>query len=197
MPTAQLWCGDNAHKGVGVFSYTGYELALADEYDPAIQYCIPIRVHGPRAFNVIAVWIKPAPRGGYLQHLTTALERYAGFIAERPTCLIGDFNHNPCFEKFKADGGFRRALDWLAAQGIVSAYHHHAREAHGYEATPTLYLYRKHVRTFHIDYCFLPAAWAQQMEALEVGAYAEWSPLSDHSPVFVQISDREAERCPA
>lgn len=188
-PTAQLWCGDNPHKGVGVFSYTGYQLALADEYDPAIRHCIPIRVTGPREFNVIAIWIKPASRGGYLPHLTTALERYAGFIAERDTCLVGDFNHNPCFEKFKAEGGFRRALDRLAAHGIVSAYHHHSGEVHGHETTPTLYMYRKPAPAYHIDYCFVPAAWAHQLAAVVVGAYAEWSPHSDHTPLFVWLEE--------
>ncbi|HEY8787857.1 MAG TPA: hypothetical protein VIM10_01790 [Actinopolymorphaceae bacterium] len=43
--------------------------------------------------------------------------------------------------------------------------------------------------TFHIDYCFVPAAWTNHIR-VEVGAFADWvgTGLSDHVPLTVDVT---------
>ena len=43
----RLWFGDNGNKGIGIFSYSGFEIELNSNYDPGFRYIIPIMVKGP------------------------------------------------------------------------------------------------------------------------------------------------------
>ncbi len=42
----RLWFGDNRKKGLGIFSYSDFELELHEEYNPSFKYVIPIKVKG-------------------------------------------------------------------------------------------------------------------------------------------------------
>lgn len=69
----------------------------------------------------------------------------------------------------------------LKGYGLVSAYHQHYGEAQGIETRSTFYIYRKQERGFHIDYCFVLKAWTPYLRSIQVGAYADWRHLSDHT----------------
>jgi endonuclease/exonuclease/phosphatase family metal-dependent hydrolase len=43
-------------------------------------------------------------------------------------------------------------------------------------------------KPFHIDYCFLPKAWAERISLVEVETFQEWEGHSDHRPLFVEIT---------
>ena len=45
---------------------------------------------------------------------------------------------------------------------------------------PTLYMYRKKDKPYHIDYCFVSADLAEKLESVEIGAYDQWVQYSDH-----------------
>jgi exonuclease III len=47
---------------------------------------------------------------------------------------------------------------------------------------PTHDFYHHKNRGFHIDYVFLPEAWAKRIERVEVGEHQEWAKVSDHAP---------------
>ena len=48
----RLWFGDNKKKGIGIFSYSNFELELNQEYNPVFKYIIPIKVKCPSNFIV-------------------------------------------------------------------------------------------------------------------------------------------------
>jgi exonuclease III len=69
----------------------------------------------------------------------------------------------------------------------VSAYHSFHGEAQGAESRPTFFEYRHAHRPYHIDFCFLPAAWRKAIKDVAVGAHADWVGLSDHMPMVVDL----------
>ena len=54
-PDASVWSGRNIHKGLGVFTFNGYDAALAKAFDPSIRQIVPVHITGPAAFNLLAV----------------------------------------------------------------------------------------------------------------------------------------------
>lgn len=190
-PNAQLWFGDNRNKGLGVFSYTDLEFAPCAIHDESIRYCVPLEVKGRVNANLIAVWAMghPNTKLSYIGQVYLAVEKYRRFIGERETILVGDFNSNKQWDQIARVGGgnHSRVVEMLAREQIVSAYHEYFGEAQGAESRDTLYLYRKQDKGYHIDYCFVPRRWMRRVKSVTVGAYEQWSALSDHSPVFVEF----------
>ncbi len=45
-PTSQLWFGENANRGLGIFSWSNLEFSPDACYDPSIHYCVPVKVSG-------------------------------------------------------------------------------------------------------------------------------------------------------
>lgn len=119
---------------------------------------IPLRIDGPLAFNLLAVWTWPAP--SYLKALTNALQAYGSLLSSGPTVVMGDFNGNPVFDKPRQRAKWSDAFGQLNASGLVSAYHHAQQVNYGSEPDPTHHYLRKPERPFHIDYCFVPQEWS-------------------------------------
>ena len=80
-------------------------------------------------------------------------------------------------------------MDLMSARGLVSAYHEFFGEAQGRETRPTCYLLWKKARPYHLDYCFVPKAWARRIRRVEVGSYEDWARHSDHRPLVVELAE--------
>ncbi len=52
---------------------------------------------------------------------------------------------------------------------------------------------RKPERPFHIDFCFVPQAWAEQGLAVQLVNDEPWRRLSDHFPLVVDVG-HESDR---
>ena len=79
-------------------------------------------------------------------------------------------------------------VDTLKALGMVSAYHQYYRlQEHGGEPDPTWYMHKRTKFAYHIDYCFIPLAWARNLRAVTVGSFEAWRPYSDHCPLIVDV----------
>ena len=189
IPSDQLWFGNYPSKGIGIFSYGDYRLSLYENYDPAIQYCIPLQVTGPQSFHLIAIWAMPHSdrKQSYIGQVYQAIGTYHDFIRQLDTVMLGDFNSNQQFDKASRVWNHTTVVNMLDELGLVSAYHDYYREAQGSETQPTFYLYRHQAKPLHLDYIFIPKSWMNKVSSITVGDYDQWKEFSDHCPVTLEI----------
>jgi hypothetical protein len=178
-----LWFPSNASRlGIQVRTYGTYRLKRLPAAD--LPNCVvPVRVSGPAAFNLLAVWTWPAP--SYIKAFLNGLEAYSELLNSGATVVAGDFNGNPVFDKpghrLKWSDGFSKSQD----SGLVSAHHHVHQARYGAERDATHQFLRKTERPFHIDFCFVPLRWTRGPLQAQVVHGADWRLLSDHFPLLV------------
>ncbi|MBI5721272.1 MAG: hypothetical protein HZC37_26680 [Burkholderiales bacterium] len=186
-----LWFPSNASRlGIQVLAFgpdTRLKRLRRVGGDDLPNCVVPVRVTGPVSFNLLAVWTWPAP--SYTKAFLNGLAACAGALRRAPLVVAGDFNGNPRFDKPNArmkwwTSGFAT----LHQAGLVSAYHHHEGLAYGRERHATHHFLRKAERPFHIDFCFVPQAWAANgTMSVRVAHGPPWSALSDHFPIVVDV----------
>jgi exodeoxyribonuclease-3 len=153
--------------------------------DP-IDFFLPLLATvGEHEFQVVAAWtaVTADNKTSYRQ-AHEGIDRYAPWIASKDTVLMGDFNCNASHGNGKHWADLAKRLEPL---GLVSAYHQFFGEAFGAETGPTHFFQGKESRLFHLDYCFVPAAWTQRVEKVDVGTHGDWSKHSDHAPLTVDL----------
>ena len=191
-PQSSVWVGTHVHKGLGVFTFNGYQVALAGNYEPSIRHIAPLRVDGRARFNLLAVWVQ---LDGHRKHeagpMIDALDAYGDFIGEGPTMVAGDLNNHVLWDKPVYAANHANAVARLDGLDMVSAYHAERGVVQGAESEPTHY-WRDRAKdgpTYHIDYVFLPRPWADRMTEMWVGGFEAWcgSGLSDHVPLVVDV----------
>lgn len=173
--------GDASPRGVAVWARDGIEpvdLAepfVAAEYVPAL------------GATLVGAWpvVRPGSgRGSYSAQLARTIRRVA--TLDGPVVLAGDFNATLAIPG--ADAANRLAL---AELGLVSAYHAFHGAEHGAEPDAT-YRHGADGKLWHIDFCFLPRAWAARLVDVAVRADVIESGLSDHAPLVVDLADDAA-----
>lgn len=182
------WFGDKPSKGVGVLVSSPWRIASTDE--PRNKWVVPIWVTGPSDFLLLAVWtskVGPILKKNYIGQMHEAVMNNPQWFKAGPVILCGDFNSNSIWDAKRKIGNHTDVVKRLHEFGIVSAYHQFFSEQQGAETRPTHFLYHQEKRSFHIDYIFLPEEWARRIKMVTVGQYAEWSSLSDHVPVTVDL----------
>ena len=106
----------------------------------------------------------------------------------KPVILCGDFNSNKLWDDHRKTGNHSAVVRLLEKRGLLSAYHHFFSEPQGHETRPTYYFWHRKTRGYHIDYVFLPRAWASRIQSVQVGPHSDWSHLSDHVPLCVDLT---------
>jgi exodeoxyribonuclease III len=181
------WFPSNASRlGIQVRAFNGLRLKRVRKASADLPNCVaPLRVTGgPVDFNLLAVWTWPAP--SYTKAFLNGLAAYARLLERGPTIVAGDFNGNPVFDKPNARmKWWTLGFDQLHAAGLVSAYHRHHAVAYGQELHATHHFLRKPERPFHIDFCFVPRAWAERSLVVQIPKDPSWQALSDHFPLVV------------
>ena len=148
------------------------------------RFALPVRVRGPLAFNLLAVWAQDA--GGvmrYVRNAMDALDDHQALLGSQPAIVAGDFNSNSVWD-LKTKMGHSLLVERLRGLGLESAYHAHFNEQQGGESRPTFFQNRNMERPFHLDYVFLPRDWTA-LYHVEVGKPESWLKHSDHMPVVV------------
>ncbi len=192
-PTQTLWFGQSQTKGLGIFSWSGYQFQVLPEYDPTIRYCVPIQVTQPFAFQVIAVWAMDHKDDShsYSGQVYLAVGAYRQLIQSADTVVIGDYNSSKSTTPHSRLGNHATLTLDLHDLWLVSAYHHFFHEPEGFEKRSTFFHGRKIDRRAHIDYAFIPVRWLRRLALVQVGDPKFWLAHSDHCPVIVEIQEKE------
>jgi exodeoxyribonuclease III len=186
-----LWFGDNPRQGIAVQASESYRLDALPVLQDVPKYLIPVSVVGPTNFTLFAVWTHGKQPFRYVEAAVKAVDMYRDLIGDKPTVLMGDLNSNAIWDAEHPPKLNHSALvKQLAGLGLVSAYHHSQNEVHGRETLPTYYFQWNKDRPFHIDYCFVPKAWAKRILRVEIGSYEDWRQYSDHRPLLVEVADK-------
>lgn len=188
VPDNILWHGTNQHKGLAVFSYSGFKFRLMDCHNPAFKNILPIAVKGRKInFILFAVWANnPDDKDGqYVTQVWKAIQHYEALLSGRKIILAGDFNSNTIWDRPKRRGNHSAVVEKLASKKIYSTYHTFFKQVQGKELHPTLFMYRHENKPYHLDYCFASSYFIKKLVDVEVGEYSKWTSLSDHKPVIV------------
>jgi exodeoxyribonuclease III len=183
-----LWFGDTPAKGMAVFHRSEWRLRPLKQ--PEHRWIVPLDVKGPEEFTLLAVWacaVKGNRRESYVGVTHSALEAHPEWFRRGPVAMAGDFNSNSQWDGSRPVYNHSTLVERLRAQGMISVYHHHHGEEHGKESRPTFHLYRKNDRPYHLDYIFVPVEWTSRLMSFEVGEFGEWSGLSDHYPLTMDV----------
>lgn len=189
-----LWFGANRNKGLAVIARN--EWPIHEIHPPEQQWIVSIAVDAPIPFTLIAVWacqVGTKKADNYIGQVYKAVISHPEWFMGRPIVIAGDLNSNKIWDAERRVGNHSEVVRILRGHGLVSSYHEHFKELHGEESQPTIHLYRHEGRPFHIDYIFIPREWAPRLKSVVVGKYAQWSKLSDHLPVIVELADFRTE----
>ena len=186
-----LWIGGSPRKGVGVRSAPGQSVAIAAGYDPIHRWFAPTLWSRPEGTTqVLAVWAmnhRGDPERQAHGQTLRALQAYGRWLSASPTVVLGDFNANAIWDRPRIPGTYHDTQGELERLGYLSVYHALTGERHGAESEATFFFYRHEDRPYHIDYCYLPAAWVPRIRHFEIGRYADWGALSDHMPLVLDL----------
>jgi exodeoxyribonuclease-3 len=183
-----VWFGESGSRGVLVVSSAHYRLTTIAMPDLP-KFFVPIAVDGAERFLLIAIWAMPNDRESrYVRGVVRAVEACASLIAGQSTVLMGDFNSNPYWDSlFPRTANHSTLVERLRDLGCVSAYHHLSGEEHGAESVPTYFQYNHRDKPYHLDYCFLPAAWSSRLQRVTIARHDQWRRWSDHRPLIVEL----------
>jgi len=146
---------------------------------------VSIEAKGKPSFDMIGIWAHPEP--SYTKSLRTVLAANADSMCDRPTLVLGDFNSSANIKAKNTSYMHNDLVRDFAALGLVSAYHAYHGCEHGQEPDSTYYWRWKQAHPFHLDYCFLPKAWAESISSVVVPSFDQFS-NSDHRPLIVELA---------
>ena len=190
MPNDSFWYGDDKNKGIGVFSYSDFQIESLSCHNPDFEYVIPLRIYNSnQEFIVLAIWTKPNAKGNYTKQIWNAIDYYFELISTEHIIILGDFNSSSSFDKPGRESNHTNIVEKLSQNRIHSAYHHHYSLSQGDEQHPTLYHQYNMDSPWHIDFCFLSESLLDKVSNVEIGQYEHWvKPRhSDHCPLIVSF----------
>lgn len=186
--TSVQWIGSSPNKGLGVLSYGDYSLTVYPDYDPSIEWILPLRVSGPQPFSLLAVWTVPDPETGfYITQLEKARDRYRALLESARVVVAGDFNQNFRLDRPNAPT-FADLVADLGRIGLSSTYHYAQQCAHGEEPDPTFFMHHDLHKPHHLDFIFASEDLVRHGIDVTVGDHHEWLRRSDHMPLACEFT---------
>lgn len=143
----------------------------------------------PGGVGILGIWSVCQAGRRYGDEVLGLVDANAKWIASGRVLVAGDFNIDA--HGVGNGGGGAHLFDTLVRRleglGLVSAYHCARGESFGAESAMTHFHRRKLDDSFHIDYCFVPAAWRDDIRAVSIGSPGDWLAHSDHMPLVVDL----------
>ncbi len=187
-PKGAAWSwGEDAAAKLSVWARSGYSASLIQS-DIAIPQSALLQVRGPVEFALAAVWPVEQGRLTYGGILRRVVDTYLPDDQATGTILAGDLNSNTRVVAQRSS--HPKLVSSLSVRGLTSVYHHQESLAHGDERTGT---YRTGKREFFLDYAFVPLGWLESA-TLAVLRGRQWSLVSDHYPIVLDIPDAAFRR---
>jgi hypothetical protein len=183
------WLGGKPTQGVAVSVRPPSTAVAPPDAGTDDQVAYPVRIEGPRAFNLLAVWTKPRPT--YVASLWDALTQHADWLRDGPSVVAGDFNSHARWDRKGRPNHSDLVARLRDEFGLVSAWHAvAARDPAGErrEEPATIFHRRRPTAPYHIDYVFVPMEWVDDLRACWVPDEPAGSRGSDHRPVVVEIA---------
>jgi exodeoxyribonuclease III len=179
----------NTRKGIALASLGGdYQLSRLRMRPHRGRAIVAATVTGPVSFTALGIW---AQGPHYVDDVMRSLEAFQTVLRSGPAVVLGDLNSGSNLTRQSPSKGHARMLKALEDLGMVSAYHAFHTVTHGYEAHATYHHQRNPAKPWHIDFCFVPAAWASSVIDVEVVDGHEWAATSDHRPLRVDLEFAE------
>jgi hypothetical protein len=147
----------------------------------------------PVPLVVIGIW---AQGPDYAEDVVLTLRRHAMELRAGSCVVMGDFNSGSRLDgQASQTKHHQRLLDTCADLRLVSAYHVFHDVSPGHEAHATYFHQFKRSRAWHIDFCFMPRAWASHLVNVTVIDGREWGRRSDHRPLLVEVNMESLGSC--
>lgn len=198
---AIVWAGAYPNKGLAVIGFGDVRFSRGgDLTDDVRQYpwFLPIEVIAPVRLNLLAVWAFDArarrvtPNAG---STTDAITYYGSFLQATdaqgngvPAIVAGDFNASVVWDTNPRYAKFVDTDAALGKHGLKSVYHTRTGEEFGKESRETLRFTRNAGKRYHIDYVYASPTDLAGGEDCVLPPAADWSALSDHSPICVTLT---------
>lgn len=181
----QIWTGPNQSRGLLVWAKS--PLHLRDRPFPCrtqAYQLIQVMLGNTCLVDLFNLWVKPFARSplgqcSYGFSLVTALSLALRRTRRSRRVFVGDSNIVSPASKLWYQ-------QWLGRCGLGSAYHRFTGESPGSESQATLW-HRVHKKGYHIDWCFVPRPWIRRGFRATIGDKDDWSRLSDHLPLIVDL----------
>lgn len=168
-----------------MFSYTGLSMEAVDVQDPSLAFRRHLARRGDLTFHVASVWpYKTKIAATSYRQAHEGLREHDAWLRARSTVVLGDFNTNATYQ----GNAWATLMALIDSLDLVSAYHCFFKEPFGAEQCPTHFHQGKKRSPFHLDYCFIPRAWVNQLRDVRVGKYEDWRELSDHVPLIIDLN---------
>ena len=177
-----FWTGRNDKKGLGILT-KDKTASVNENHNAKLINFLPVNSHG---MNLLGIWAynhRAARFGsGFNGNTIDAIDFYRSWLKGSDQALVaGDFNNSVIWDKPNNRNNFVEINSELNKIGLKSAYHTLTDEVFGEETKGTLFHTKKESKKYHIDYIYTKAL---DCEKLEIGLYADWIKLSDHTPLF-------------
>jgi exonuclease III len=179
------WCGENKHKGLGIFYKPSIKISNNDWTPGGTKYFISVNVNG--LFDLVAVWCHygDSRMFRYIGQMWKYLQINKGLM--KKVVIIGDFNSNKIWDKRHSESSHTDVVRELEEIDVRSLYHEYFSEYQGEEKTATLYLQKNKGKGYHIDYVFASRKVVHKVKSIDIGSSAEWLQYSDHMPFIVDL----------
>jgi exodeoxyribonuclease III len=155
-----VWRGAYERQGVAIVALSG---ALTLSGRAPSRASTPVHVAGPTPFRALNVWAHPRPT--YPADVHATLDRCRAALTGCAAVVAGDFNSSVTADTRRQPRHASLVARLRDEFGLVTAYHEFHDEQQGRESAPTYFHLRRPNAPWHIDYCFVPAAWATKLAA--------------------------------
>ena len=181
-----LWTGDNKNKGLALFSKYKIENHTI-KIDS--KWHLSFKIKDTHFIGIWAMDDKINPENRYIAQVWNTVNHYKSILNEK-IIIFGDFNWNIIWDEkpsYPLKEDFQHLIDLFEEYDIVSSYHLKNQEEYGSETNPTLFMYRKENKPYHVDYIFVKNELLKNTWKLKIGNYKDWREYSDHMPLQLEL----------